>query len=193
MSEDILIVYLQILRLDSRTKIQEIPGRRRSVARRGIPAPEISRQYTSNQHFVHFCKPKSVVNNKWWNYLTYSYKSSLSPSLDSSKRRSTAGGGSNGRRSTFAYLPCLSHQWKHKERKYTLTFDQIQPFGVRGARNVWCVQRTGQIQMTSGRQLRAPVRDSTQNDWDQLFGGYGDSLLNPWEKTFAELGQLDGR
>lgn len=69
------------------------------------------------------------------------------------------------------------------------TFDQIRPFGALGARNVWCVQRTGQTQKTSGHQWCAVVHDSAQN-WDQLSGGDGDSLLNPWE-TIDELSRLD--
>ena len=53
MSENILIVYLQIQRLDTHAEKQE---RRRSAAHRCSLAPGISQQYTSNQHFAHFCK-----------------------------------------------------------------------------------------------------------------------------------------
>ena len=57
---------------------------------------------------------KSVINIKWSGCSIYSYNSSLSkgisPSPDSSKRRRTIGGGSSGRRSTFAYLARLSRQ-----------------------------------------------------------------------------------
>ena len=147
---------------------------------------------TGNKSTVHitpaFCTVlslKSAINIKWCGCSIYSYNSSLSkglpPSPDSSKRRRITGGGSSGRRSTFAYLARLSRQWKHTSRRGTPTFDQILLFGVLGVRNVWCVQQTGRTQRTPGRQwLGAPVHDSAQN-WDQPSGADGDSLSNPWE------------
>ena len=190
MSEDILIADLWTQYFDTHTRIHEMV-RRRSATHRCIPVPEISRQYTSDQHFAHFCKSKSVVSNDKAVVSIHSYRSSFSkglpPSPDSSKRTRTAGGGSNGRRSTLAYLIRLSYQCKHELRKYdTLTFDQIQPFGVLGARNVWYVQRIGRTQRALGLRWGTDVHDSTQNNWYQLSGGNGDSLTNPLE-TIAEL------